>query len=912
MKFKLIILAAMIGCLSLTARAEISPQFGSAVGWINFTNPATATAGGFSQPIPDLIAITTDNLTFEMLPNTLLYDTALLSGDTNEVNIWTDSPDGGVTPGNNGGSEVDALAFREGAPLGGTTNLLVNFTVDANTLDTNYEARAFVKILEPFGSWNTVAYTNVVVGAPGSYALNKEVLPGDTGLWFQAGIQLIGLNANATNTSPTYASHGSATVTIDDIIFQDDDIWAPDPDPMTFDSAPAAVSGASITMTATTALDTNFFDSVDHGVEYLFSNVTAGHDSGWQSSSTWLDTGSSTPSVTNDTDIITNPTFSPVNTDWFGFDSGVGAVNPTNFVTSAAGVATITPADSPGGNVEVNYYVQENAIEGATTFSLDASSITADGSPTIFVKEFDSGWNWIGFAGSSALAAGPNSLAFVATAGNIYQAGVLTTSNSVGSYAISNPMLITPVVTPGSTTPLTPLTSYDYQVKARDLSSQKNETGSSAIASETTLAGELNPPTPNPMTFADAGDASPVSILLNATTATDGETSVQYLFSNTVSTATSGWQVETNWLDTGLAPETTNSYTVTARDLNLNTTTSSVPLVVVTAATPASGSFSNSLLTATGDTTDPIVQHNLAKSGLERGTTNVNVAVITFSTTNGATFSPGLGFAGRDVLRTVAAGYENVSFTAYATLTFAGETDLAGYIGMGQGLITGESGSNWGVPELALEGVNGVVAEFKDTTAGGDPNCKIMKTISGEPGPSTGGESLLTAPIGSTETIRARLIHDAVSNTVNITIDKSYVHGDAFVADQDLGTVSTIVDLGGTNVAYSMWTSAPVRVYFGGGEGTSVRDISVVETVVGPPTGVTDLSILSVGGGVAILEWTSITGQKYHVEYKNALTDGSWTADAANQNISGTGGVLATPSAVAGDDVFYQVTTEFE
>ncbi|MDP0489787.1 MAG: Ig-like domain-containing protein [Verrucomicrobiota bacterium JB023] len=62
------------------------------------------------------------------------------------------------------------------------------------------------------------------------------------------------------------------------------DIYPPSPDPMTFAIAPTATSHSEITMTSTTAEDIN-------PVEYLFTNVTLGTDSGWQASPTYTATG---------------------------------------------------------------------------------------------------------------------------------------------------------------------------------------------------------------------------------------------------------------------------------------------------------------------------------------------------------------------------------------------------------------------------------------------------------------------------------------------------------------------------------------------------------------------------------------------------------------------------------------------
>jgi len=62
------------------------------------------------------------------------------------------------------------------------------------------------------------------------------------------------------------------------------DTTPPDPNPMEWSSAPAAIGSTMIAMTATTATDTN-------GVEYFFHNTTiTGHDSGWQAGTTWTDT----------------------------------------------------------------------------------------------------------------------------------------------------------------------------------------------------------------------------------------------------------------------------------------------------------------------------------------------------------------------------------------------------------------------------------------------------------------------------------------------------------------------------------------------------------------------------------------------------------------------------------------------
>jgi hypothetical protein len=70
--------------------------------------------------------------------------------------------------------------------------------------------------------------------------------------------------------------------------------WTPpEPNPMTWAIAPVGISGTQIIMIATTATD-----AATPPVEYYFTNKTlTGHDSGWQTSTTYIDTGL-TPNTT--------------------------------------------------------------------------------------------------------------------------------------------------------------------------------------------------------------------------------------------------------------------------------------------------------------------------------------------------------------------------------------------------------------------------------------------------------------------------------------------------------------------------------------------------------------------------------------------------------------------------------------
>jgi hypothetical protein len=99
----------------------------------------------------------------------------------------------------------------------------------------------------------------------------------------------------------------------------------------------------------------------------------------------------------------------------------------------------------------------------------------------------------------------------------------------------------------------------------------------------TTASPDTTPPTPNPMTFASPPAAlGQSSITMTATTATDPG-GVEYFFECTAGGGPdSGWQSATVFTPTGLAPGTTYSYTVKARDAALNETAPSAPASATT------------------------------------------------------------------------------------------------------------------------------------------------------------------------------------------------------------------------------------------------------------------------------------------------------------------------------------------
>jgi hypothetical protein len=101
----------------------------------------------------------------------------------------------------------------------------------------------------------------------------------DTGLTLGAtySYQVKARDKSISNNETGFSGTASASPTTDNI--------APMPNPMTWASAPAATGIDTIAMTATTATDAS-------GVEYYFAcTAGGGHDSGWQDSASYTDTG---------------------------------------------------------------------------------------------------------------------------------------------------------------------------------------------------------------------------------------------------------------------------------------------------------------------------------------------------------------------------------------------------------------------------------------------------------------------------------------------------------------------------------------------------------------------------------------------------------------------------------------------
>ncbi|MDF7798283.1 hypothetical protein P4C99_02340 [Pontiellaceae bacterium B1224] len=712
----------LAGCFSMSVHAGFE-QFAPVTGEANvFYATSSGNPGDYwffsTWGLADLQSITTDDRTFELAPNINAYNASDpdWSNGSGDGNAWMDM----------------TTLFRANPILPNSTNATFNVTVDANDLDERYSVVAFVRVRDNSGEWPVVREDTVTLTTPGTYSLSVDIYPGNTSGFHtcDAGFTMSGLNANPTS------DWGSMTVTATELSIGINDVIPPNPSPMTFETAPYAISDQAISMTATTAID-DFAD-----VEYYFTcTAGGGNDSGWQSSTNYVDTG---------------------------------------------------------------------------------------------------------------LAAN---------------------------------------------------TLYSYTVTARDTSNQ-NEGLASSAASATTPATDTTAPSPNPMTFSVAPEAGMTLVSMTATTATD-VSGVEYYFACTfggVGANDSGWQSSPVYVDTGLEPSSSYTYTVTARDLSAATNVTAASAAVSVTTSALEPWMVNSLTNYTGDTWQAMTAFDLNVDGLEYGSELDDPdSAITFDG-SGATFG-GLNTATyytRNVLRTLAQDYDDGSFEAYATIVFNGNSDQAAFIGMGQGIVAPSVNGNWGVPDLALGGVQSVLGEIK-TSLSSNPDhqgCAMLKIVDG--GEDTKYE---TDPVPTVGTFRVKLTYDADLNEATIKVDTDYAGG-AFVADLDLGTIDTSGS-GGTNMFYG----APVRVYVGGGEGAVVRDLviksSLNEVVIG------DVSLggsgLVSGGGME-LSWDGWAGQTYDVQYKSDLMNSAWTTDTSASDIYVTeSGTTSATSTVSGAQVYYRV-----
>jgi hypothetical protein len=131
-----------------------------------------------------------------------------LAGSPPDRAYWTNSSDGGATPGPLGNKFMEANTFSETASIVAPS---VNFsgTVDSYTLASNYAAVAFIKVLNQNNGYSTDVFETFNLDSGAQFSLNAD-LSNHAGKILQLGYAVYGTNANPANT----VANGSVLVTV--------------------------------------------------------------------------------------------------------------------------------------------------------------------------------------------------------------------------------------------------------------------------------------------------------------------------------------------------------------------------------------------------------------------------------------------------------------------------------------------------------------------------------------------------------------------------------------------------------------------------------------------------------------------------------------------------------------------------
>ena len=197
-KLMLSTLALMV-TVTMSASADLS-QFTAPSGFINpFNLNGDGSQGSYAGwnsawELVDLQALTSDNTTFELLPNINTYNAtdAYWSNGSGDGNKWLEA--------------TTKFEYTVGA---GDTSADMSYTVDAFDLDSRYTLDAFVKVLDAVGgSYGVLAdSTASITGVSAENTLNLDV-SAYQGQLIQIGFVMNGINANPDT------DWGSSTVTI--------------------------------------------------------------------------------------------------------------------------------------------------------------------------------------------------------------------------------------------------------------------------------------------------------------------------------------------------------------------------------------------------------------------------------------------------------------------------------------------------------------------------------------------------------------------------------------------------------------------------------------------------------------------------------------------------------------------------
>lgn len=334
----------------------------------------------------------------------------------------------------------------------------------------------------------------------------------------------------------------------------------PTPDPMTWQTPPYATGITSISMTATTAYDPS-------GVEYYFAcTVGDGHDSGWQDSPSYQDTG-----LDPDAQYI----YTVRARDRIGLYETAPS-EPASAMTDRIVASSDIPVD---GTVVASDYLDTH---GSDDNHEEIREVTSGGKKQNRHSYLEHKWTFSVVPGET--------VTFYVEAHHTDNAEgddfVFAYSTDDVSYVNMLTCTKTSDDRNGQTFVLPDHVSGILYVRVKDTDrSQGHQSLDTLYVDEMFIsvqgAGsvDLTPPTPDPMTWGSMPSAdSSQSITMTAALASDPSGSIEYYFACTSGGGNdSGWQTGTTYRDTGLSPDTQYTYTVKAKDLGSNETSPAAP-----------------------------------------------------------------------------------------------------------------------------------------------------------------------------------------------------------------------------------------------------------------------------------------------------------------------------------------------
>ena len=173
-------------------------------GYMNVFNNASGSKGsyvfGSGWGVNDLKSTINPSAgTLTLQPNFNTYLNSLTGNDADRA-FWTDSTDGGVTAGANGGKWMDASTYMESSDGTLLTNLTFIGAISSFSLSSSYNATAFIKALDPALGYATVISQTTPLASTGAFSVSADLSGGVGKNWLvQYGFSVGGLNANPAN-----------------------------------------------------------------------------------------------------------------------------------------------------------------------------------------------------------------------------------------------------------------------------------------------------------------------------------------------------------------------------------------------------------------------------------------------------------------------------------------------------------------------------------------------------------------------------------------------------------------------------------------------------------------------------------------------------------------------------------------